>query len=794
MTVHFGKRNGGDMAATAGGNQSAANVGDTLYIPFAFYNDSGASMADTGLEYTDIEIFKNGGGTARATDSGVFLGDTGLGLVVGGTRPTSGQADTGNYTPHTGLYRCGIRIMNNTADTGFFDAGSFYHVALTGQSILGQSGHNKEVNVFIATFEIEGKNASTGRASIGLPVVDVQEIDGDTGPADNLGRVAADTGTGSYLQKISDTGGIADAVWAKDARTLTGFAFDTGINQRLDRFDTGVTETIDRIAADADTGLRDTIANVDTGAADAVWKLSRSSYTDTGSFGYGVNVHELVQDTGAAAHLAQLADEYDTGRLPAEATATVDTGAISNAVWDSDPSSHTDTGSFGGGVNISYLRGDTGAAQNVLKMANEYDTGRLPAEASATLDTGAINQAVWQGDASRALTSWAFDTGVQQAIARLDTGMTETIDRILADTDTGITMAQIADAVWDENLSGHQTANTAGRISSLAATLLGEFTITGTPTTTVVRITGGSATNDFYADMQALITSGSGAGQARPILSYNGSTGDITFDEPLAIAPSADDKLTILGVHGHPVTQIAAHVWDEADTGHQVVGTMGFRQNDTGEIANAIWAKSARTLTGFAFDTGIQQALARFDTGVTETLDRIAADADTGLRDRIDAADTGLRAAIDNVDTGIHGTLATQDTGNVADAIWAYSARTLTGFAFDTGIQQALSRFDTGVTETLDRIAADVDTGLRSTLATDTGVRAYIDDIDTGLRDVMANNDTGTKARLLAISTVTAKIQFDTGANEIHADIRKVNNIQITGTGDTGTANTWRPA
>ncbi len=212
MTIHFGKRNGGDMAATAGGDQSAANLGDTLYIPFQFFNDSGASIFDTGLEFTDIEIFKNNFGTTRATDSGVFLGDTGLGLIVGGTRPTSGgQADTGNYTPFQGLYRCGIRIQNNTADTGFFDAGSMYHVALTGQSLkTGQA--MVEVNFFIATFEIEGKNASAGRASVGDPKVDVISAIGDTGAINTgpNGHLSTDSGT---LATVLDTGKVSVAVW-----------------------------------------------------------------------------------------------------------------------------------------------------------------------------------------------------------------------------------------------------------------------------------------------------------------------------------------------------------------------------------------------------------------------------------------------------------------------------------------------------------------------------------------------------------------------------------------------------
>jgi hypothetical protein len=120
-------------------------------------------------------------------------------------------------------------------------------------------------------------------------------------------------------------------------------------------------------------------------------------------------------------------------------------------------------------------------------------------------------------------------------------------------TDAG---AEIADAVWDEALAGHQTAGTAGRNLTIAASILGEFTLTGTPTSTVLRISGGSAVNDYYNDLQLLITSGALVGQARPISDYDGGTGDITVDEAFTSAPASGVTVAILASHAHPVTQI----------------------------------------------------------------------------------------------------------------------------------------------------------------------------------------------------------------------------------------------
>ena len=66
MTIpHYGKREAGSL--------TAASPGDTLYCAFASYNDSGDSEALTGFAVTDIEVFKNGIATTRATDSGYSL-------------------------------------------------------------------------------------------------------------------------------------------------------------------------------------------------------------------------------------------------------------------------------------------------------------------------------------------------------------------------------------------------------------------------------------------------------------------------------------------------------------------------------------------------------------------------------------------------------------------------------------------------------------------------------------------------------------------------------------------------
>ena len=52
------------------------NVGDTVYLPFDTFDSDGASITITGLAVTDIEVYKNGSVTQRASDNGYALLDT----------------------------------------------------------------------------------------------------------------------------------------------------------------------------------------------------------------------------------------------------------------------------------------------------------------------------------------------------------------------------------------------------------------------------------------------------------------------------------------------------------------------------------------------------------------------------------------------------------------------------------------------------------------------------------------------------------------------------------------------
>lgn len=513
MTVpHYGKREAGAL--------TAASPGDTLYFNFGAYNDSGDSELLSGFAVSDIEVFKNGGATARATDSGYSL-----------------ISDTGMIGNRVGLYRFSVQLFNTADDATFYADGGWYQVAVDAVTIDG-----KTVRAWVGSFEI------------GRQRTDVRAVLGDTGAAHlDQGRFGVISDSGRQAA-VLDTGKVASAIWTSHAtRALTAFPHDTGVAQavwrassstftsdtgsvgyaqgrlmavrndtgaaHLDQGRLGVISDSGRQAAVLDTGK--VAAAVwtshatrilsafphDTGVRDTVWSASPSSYTsDTGSFGYTAGRLMAVRNDTGAAHLdggrlgvssavavdtgsvnnavwnglradhltagtfglrvnsnltAVLTDtgaaHLDAGRLGVSASAVVDTGVMVNAVWRATVSQHTsDTGATAYGLGrLMAVRSDTGAAH--------LDAGRLGVSATATLDTGVVNQAVWQADASRVLTAFPHDTGVADAVWKYgDTGARMVNVRKIHN-DTG------ASAHLQQAFATHNTNSDTGLIANAEA-------------------------------------------------------------------------------------------------------------------------------------------------------------------------------------------------------------------------------------------------------------------------------------------------------------------------------------
>jgi len=125
----------------------------------------------------------------------------------------------------------------------------------------------------------------------------------------------------------------------------------------------------------------------------------------------------------------------------------------------------------------------------------------------------------------------------------------------LASDGLALVTAPIANAVWDEVLTGatHNIASSAGRrLRQLASVIVRAGTAqgSGTGNNQIQLDAGASATNGEYDPGLIFIETGTGAGQARLILQYNGSTKVATVDRDWRVNPDNTSEFVILADAG----------------------------------------------------------------------------------------------------------------------------------------------------------------------------------------------------------------------------------------------------
>lgn len=97
-------------------------VDDTLYCPFDTFDSNGASVTITGLAVTDVEIYKDGSITQRASDNGIALLDT----------------DGIDFDGAVGLHGFSVDLSDNS-DASFYAAGSTYWIHVNAITVDGQT-------------------------------------------------------------------------------------------------------------------------------------------------------------------------------------------------------------------------------------------------------------------------------------------------------------------------------------------------------------------------------------------------------------------------------------------------------------------------------------------------------------------------------------------------------------------------------------------------------------------------------------------------------------------------------
>lgn len=600
-----------------------------------------------------------------------------------------------------------------------------------------------------------------------------------------------------------------------------------------------------------------TLNKLDTGVPASVWQESHSSYTDTGSFGWGVNVNYWKKDTGAVyvdpttgwinANTESIYSNENAANQLRQFGATMDNGKLTGASADTGFVNwvgrwcriRMDTGQIDGLVNVNRLAGDTGALIHLSQMAEIHDTGLIDIDVAKIW--GSANSANWLAAFAQNLgDSGVIDTGSMIGLRflynKLDTGVPQSVwqESHSSYTDTGS---------LGYGVNVHKLRNDTGVAQSLAT--VAREGDTGSLQVDIRKIDDVSAVSTTLKQFMQNTPNGHFDTGVFDV----GAFAQVTNKLDTGVAPSVWQE----SLSTYTDTGSAGNTLNRIDTG-SIAGNAAGGSADTGLIAAAVWGYSMSNIT----DTGATGSkLDRLDTGNKTLLNTITSDissipfdvwtyvsrtlttaGERGIADEVWLmADTGPR------DTGTFGRAlvnaaaggSAPDTGAIANAVWAKDVRALTAFAFDTGIADTVWKssgssytdtgsigykidlLDTGLRGEITALSTKVDTGVPASIdQTDTGLRALINQVDTGLRAAIDNVDTGQQNNYqrivnkldtgvpLSVWQQSGSTFTDTGSigyrvdkldtGAVDANIVQVNSTSVIGTGDTGTGDTWRPA
>jgi len=264
-----------------------------------------------------------------------------------------------------------------------------------------------------------------------------------------------------------------------------------------------------------------------------------------------------------------------------------------------------------------------GAVSNVTTVATTTTNTDMRGTDSALLAASAPSNF---GDLSITASTGLVD--ITQAAADKAWGTTTRV--LTANTNLNDpTAATIADAVWDEALSGHTTGGTAGKavLQTKEGTVSVESTVNDASATTTSFVTAlTEATSSHYSNVSLVFIDGTLVGQSRPILSYDGTTKTITLEEALTEAPANGDGFIIKTDHVHPISEITADMDANSTQLAAIVADTNELQTDItngGRVDLLIDGIKAKTDSLTFTLAGDVDANIQSIGDVTDTLDRI---------------------------------------------------------------------------------------------------------------------------------------------------------------------------
>lgn len=348
-------------------------INSTIRIPFHTFNAAGGSVTITGLAVTDIEIYKNGSTTQRASDAGYTLLDT----------------DGIDFDGITGIHGFSIDTSDNT-DAGFFVAAADYWVVVSAVTVDSQT-----VNFVAAMFSIENRKITAN----------MTQISGDSPAADNLETAFDDTAGSVPWLAIVDQGTAQSATGTTLVlRAAAAFADDTLIGCTIGAL--GSTQGYWQFRQITDNVLSSDTVTVDT------WTVTPSGTITYKIFGGAPASATLppavnVEQWKGATAPAMTGDAFARLGAPAGASVSADLLVIDNLVDDLESRIGTPS-NLGGGATIAANLSDIEAQTDDIGAAGAGLTALASAANLATvagyLDT---EIAAILADTNELQTDWA---------------------------------------------------------------------------------------------------------------------------------------------------------------------------------------------------------------------------------------------------------------------------------------------------------------------------------------------------------------------------------------------------
>ncbi len=548
---------------------------NTVYIMFNTFSsdDPSASCTITNFVNTDVHIHKDDGLTQRNNAAGITV--------------------SVDFDGITGSHMVKIDTSDNTV-AGFWVVGHEYFVRIEGTTIDGAT-----INSVIGQFSIENRynevdvvkwlgTAAATPTVAGVPEVDLTHWLG-TGVSVNVaGKPTVDvTNIGASSQSLIDlkdfvdsgydpvTNKVQGVVLADTVTTLTGHTAQTGDSFALANGASGFVNIIadtnelqtdwvnggrldlilDIIAADTTTDIPALIAalnnistaqvntEVDTALSDIhLDHLLAADYDPAAKPGVATALlNELIESDGGVSR-------YTANAI--EQAPIADVSALATSAALSTHDGKLDTADANIDTLLTRITAAVALASDLATAQADLDT--ITGTDGVTLATAQALYAPNKVVPDVAGTAAGLHSTTDGKIDTVDAN----VDSILADTGTdGVllaataTSAQLIDDVWDELITGalHNTATSAGRrLLELGAYHISSGTAQAGSAHSITLDAGETAGDHIFNRNLIVLQAGTGAGQTRTIVDYDGTSKIAVIDRDWVTNPDATSEYSII--------------------------------------------------------------------------------------------------------------------------------------------------------------------------------------------------------------------------------------------------------